>query len=182
MSSFEFIFTANTIILALVIARLLEGLRDTFDPHRRYWIHYLWVVNRIMLVLAALLMAFANRDRADHDALDLLIIITPSAVLFFQVNVLLTSHPAQIDSWRDHFWSVKKWFFGANLLYGLGISLYTSPQGLELTMFQRYSTLVVGLALTTVGYMSNSERVHALLVIVGILNVTVAVIRLVILF
>ncbi|MBW2498909.1 MAG: hypothetical protein JRF61_16645 [Deltaproteobacteria bacterium] len=152
MSAFEFIFTANTIILALVIARLLESLRDSFDRRRRYWIHCLWVVNRIMVVFGSLLMAFAVRDRAGQDALDLLIIVTPAVVLFLQVNALVTSQPTTIESWKDHFWNVKKWFFGANVLYTLGIFVVASYGTIAgLTIFQRYAAPTVGIALSTIG-------------------------------
>ncbi len=180
MSAFEFIFTANTLILALVIARLLEGLRDAFDRRRRYWIHYLWVVNRIMVVYAALLMAFAVRDRTDLSAHDILIIITPTAILFLQINVLISSQPADIESWRDHFWRIKKWFFGANMLYILGVAFVTSSApGATLTIFERYAAVTLGLALSLVGYISSNERVHGLLVVVGVLNMVFALVRLV---
>lgn len=178
MSEFEFIFTSVTILLALAIARLLEGLRDTFDRSRRYWIHYLWVVNRLIVVFATLLLAFGARDRSGQGVFFFLIVLTPPAAVFLQVNALVTSQAGAIEDWKDHFWSVKKWFFGSNMLYVLGIFLLaTYGIAAELGPIQRYSPPLIGLLLSIVGYRSSSERVQGVLAIVGIFNVAIGFVR-----
>lgn len=178
MSEFEFLFTGITIVLALAIARLLEGLRDTFDRRRRYWIHYLWVVNRLLFVFATLLGAFGARDRTGQDLFFFVMTLTPPAVVFLQANALVTPQPAAIEDWRDHYWSVKKWFFGSNMLLVLGIfGVSTYGMAAELGPIQRYAPPVVGLVLSVVGYRSSSERVHGVLAVVGIFNVVIGAAR-----
>lgn len=183
MSAFEFIFTANTIILALVMARLLEGMRDTFDRRRRYWIHYLWVVNRLLLVFGTLVMAFENRDRTGQDALFLLLVVVPSAALFLQVNALVTTQPREIASWKEHYWGVKKWFFGTNVFYLLSVFVLTThfllnDYGPAVTIPQRYAVPTIGIVLSIIGYNSTSERVHGLLAVVSILILAVGIVGL----
>jgi hypothetical protein len=172
VSEFEVVLTSASIVVALAIARLLEGLRDTFDRKRRYWIHCLWVTNRLLLVFGSLLMSFEARGRVDPDAFLLLMVVIPPAIIFLQANALVTPQPGEVDDWRDHFWSVKKWFFGANMLYVLGVFLL-STYGLaaELEVVQRYTAPAIGMTLSIVGYRSSSERVHGVLAVVGILNV-----------
>ena len=65
MSEFEFISVGVSIVLALSVARLLEGLRDSFDPSRRYWIHSLWLVNKLVNTLLLYWGAWVYRDLGD---------------------------------------------------------------------------------------------------------------------
>ena len=99
MSEFEFLFTGISIVLALAIARLLEGLRDSFDPTRRFWIHYLWVVNRLMIALAIFWSLFDDRARTDMTFVSFLSLVTPPSILFLQASALVTAHPEKVSDW-----------------------------------------------------------------------------------
>ena len=171
MSEFEVVLTSYSLVVALVIARLLEGLRDSFSRDRRYWIHCAWVINRLLLVVAGLLISFQARNRVDADAFLLLIIIASPSIVFLQANALVTSQPHQIEDWKKHYWSVKGWFFGANVLYVVTVFLQ-STYGLaaELDGIRRYLPPAIGLTLSIVGVRSSSERIHGALAVVGLLN------------
>jgi len=161
---------------------LLEGLRDTFDRSRRYWIHYLWVVHRLLVVFSTLVLSFGARDQTGQDAFFLLMVLIPPAAVFLQASALVTPQPGGIEDWKDHFWSVKKWFFGTNVLYVLGVFLL-STYGLaaELGLIGRYAPPAIGLLLSIVGYRSTSERIHGLLAIVGLFNVVIGTTRVLVL-
>jgi hypothetical protein len=175
VSDFEFVFGGFTIVVALAVARLLEGLRDTFDPNRRYWIHYVWVVNRLLFVLASFWVFLEARDLADFNFFLFVMMIIPPAVLFLQANALVTSQPGAIENWKEHFWSVRKWFFGSNVILMLGTSVLSSQEAYPESelLLSRYVPLpsAIGFLLSIVGYSSSSERVHGVLATVAIITV-----------
>ena len=48
MSHFELIMGAISIVVSFTAIRLLDGLREAFRLDRRYWVHGLWIINRIL--------------------------------------------------------------------------------------------------------------------------------------
>lgn len=170
MSDFEFIFSGITIVLALAVARLLEGLRDVFDRRRRFWIHYLWVVNRLLYTLAIFWAGFSARDRTGHTFLSFLALITPPAVVFIQANALITPQPSSVVDWKNHFWSIRRWFFAANMFLAVGVFAgITLSAGADASGY-RYGPVAAGLLLSIVGFRSSSERVHGVLAVFATLS------------
>ena len=49
ISLFEFVLTGFTLVLALVITRVLSGLRWVLAADRSYWVHSLYVANLLIL-------------------------------------------------------------------------------------------------------------------------------------
>ena len=99
-------------------------------------------------------------------------LITPPAVIFLQANALVTPQPGSIEDWKTHFWSVRKWFFGSNLVLVLaGFLLSTHGLAAESGSSLRYAPPAVGLLVSIVGYGSSSERVHSVLVVIATLTV-----------
>jgi hypothetical protein len=164
VSEFEYTFTGVTIVLALAIARLLEGLRDTFDRDRRFWIHYLWVVNRLALALGLFWAAFDARDRADQDFVFFLTVAMPPAVMVLQANALVTPQAATIEDWKAHFWCVRRWFFGCHGFLAVALLLSSSSNAAEAMR----PLLAIGLLVSVVGYMSSNERIHGLLAVIDL--------------
>jgi len=174
MSEFEFLFTGVSIVIALAVARLLEGLRDSFDPTRRFWIHYLWVITRLMAALNVFWSAFDDLGRTDNDFVLFASLITPPAVLFLQANALLTAHPGTVRDWASHFWSVRRWFFGSNVILVLASSFtytYSGASGFP------YAMMGIGLALSVAGYVSSNMRVHGVLVVMALANSAASLVR-----
>ena len=86
MSQFEFISIAISIILGLSIARLLESLRDCFDPARRYWIHVVWVLGKLANTLLLFWSGWLLRSEIEtFNFAELTISLGPAAILFLQV-------------------------------------------------------------------------------------------------
>ena len=69
------------------------------------------------------------RDRTGQDLFFFVMALTPPAVVFLQANALVTPQPGAIKDWKDHFWSIKKWFFASNMLLG--------PRGLRVVHLRR---------------------------------------------
>lgn len=47
MTFFEYITVAVSIVLALAVARSIDGLRSALESNRRYWVHFAWVVIKL---------------------------------------------------------------------------------------------------------------------------------------
>ena len=48
LTQFEFFAVAVSIILALGISRLLDGVLPSLHAARRYWVHFLWVLHKLI--------------------------------------------------------------------------------------------------------------------------------------
>ena len=165
MSEFEFLFTGIAIVLALAVARLLEGLRDCFDKDRRYWIHALWVVNRLLVAVAIFWSLFDDRARTDLGLAAFVSLVATPAILFLQASALVTAHPGAVSDWRDHFWTVRRWFFGSNLLMALAAPLVLAVN--EGAGALAYAAPAAGLLISVVGLATANARIHGALAIVS---------------
>jgi hypothetical protein len=151
VSEFEFLFTGISIVLALAVARLLEGLRDCFDP------------------------TLDDRARTDLTFVSFLSLVTPPSILFLQASALVTAHPDKVSDWGAHFWTVRKWFFGSNMVMVLGSFFVLAYLGEQRAL--SYAPLVAGLCLSIAGYSTSNVRVHAVLSVFATLSVGGSLVR-----
>lgn len=170
MSEFEFLVSGTSIVVALSIAKLLEGLRDSFETGRRYWLHALWVVNKFVNAILIFWTGFEYRLRTDYGFGDFLLLFAGPAILFLQAHTLVSAHPDAVHDWKTHFWSVRRWFFAANIVYIL--TLLASLVRLNAVAVSAVGLLpfaiVLGFSIT--GLVSQNERVHGAIAIVASCN------------
>lgn len=176
MSQFEFLSIAISIILGLSFARLLESLRDCFDPARRYWIHVAWVLGKFVNTLLLFWSAWVWRDQIEtFNFAEFTISLGPAAIIYLQVHTLVTADSQHVGDWRSHFWSVRRWFFGANAilplynmltLYILARRDFPSPEAVPLT---------VVFLLSLAGIVSSNERLHGAIAVVFLITVGIGV-------
>jgi hypothetical protein len=172
MTQFEFVGIGVSLVVGLCIARLLEGVRDSFDPTRRYWIHSIWVVNKLMNATLIFWAGWVYRDVESWNFIDFLVLIAGPGIVFLQAHALVTAHPDTVTDWRSHYWSIRRFFFAANVVM-LAINFGTihiisdvafpSPETVPLT-------LTMGLSI--LGVVSANERVHGVIGVVAFLNLT----------
>ena len=166
MTHFEFVSIAGSIVLGLTIARLLEGLRDSFDPTRRYWIHAVWVVGKLINALLIFWAGWMIRDEVETwNFAQFVISLGPPAILYLQAHTLVTAHPDQVTDWRRHFWQIRRWFFGTNALLPLynGLAIYLLA-GREFPSAE-LGPLIVVLLLSVLGIAHSNERLHGAIAI-----------------
>ena len=48
MNLFEHVAVAFSMVLSFGVVRLLDGLRPALVPGRRYWVHALWLVQKLL--------------------------------------------------------------------------------------------------------------------------------------
>ncbi len=163
MSIFEFVLTGFTIVLALVITRLLGGLRWALDPERAYWVHALLVIT--MLALTSLIwwgLWYSRDTQWSYLAFAYNLLIGPG-IVYFAATVLIPDNPRRIRSWRDHYYRSHRMFYGAfaimDVLLFLGSLLFA---GTPLWHFTRILQ-AASMAVCIVGIMSRRHWVHGAL-------------------
>ena len=172
MTQFEFVGIGVSLVLGLAVARLLEGARDSFDPTRRYWIHALWVLTKLMNAALVFWGGWVYRDVDSWNFAEFLVLIAVPGIIFLQAHALVTPHPHAVADWRAHFWSVRRFFFVANVIqivinfvtvYSVSDVSFPSVEAVPLALI---------LLLSVVGAASSNERVHAVVAVLAFLNLT----------
>ena len=108
MTQFEFVGIGISLVIGLAIARLLEGVRDSFDPTRRYWLHSLWVVNKLLNAILIFWAGWIYRGVESWNFVDFLVLIAAPGIVFLQAHALVTARPDAVTDWRSHFWSIRR--------------------------------------------------------------------------
>ena len=116
MTLFEYLTAAVSIVLALAVVRLVEGLRPAFDSERRYWVHWGWVVGKIVSCLSFWWNLWAGREGVDWNFPLFAFVFVGPIILYMQASVLVPQNPANVPSWHEHFLSTHRSFYFANAL------------------------------------------------------------------
>ncbi len=161
MSIFEFVLTGLTLVLALVITRILGGLRWIIDPARAYWVHALLSLQ--LLILTSLIwwgLWYAKDVQWTYLSFAYNLLIGPG-ILYFTATLLIPDNPRRVRSWRTHYYNVARMFYGAFailvVIIFFGSLIYT---GTPIWHFTRIIQLTV-LVLCVLGFFSRNHLVHA---------------------
>ncbi len=165
MTFFEYITVAISIVLALAIARTIDGLRSSLATDRRYWVHAAWVAVKLTNPITFWWGIWGYRDVATWNIVSFTLAVAWPVVLYLQVTGLVTRQPELITDWRAHFYSQRRWFFGANICLNLlpfGVRLL-----LELDPLAGPSGIarIVVLTFSIVGIATDNAKAHGIIVV-----------------
>ncbi|MEM6709241.1 MAG: hypothetical protein AAF648_10695 [Pseudomonadota bacterium] len=174
MSIFEFVLTGFTLVLALVVTRLLGGLRYALERRRGYWVHALLVIAMLLLTSIIWWGLWYARDTAwTYVSFAYNLLIGPG-MLYFTATLLIPDNPRRVRDWREHYYRFHRLFYGAFsvlvVLLVFGSFFFT---GIPLWHFTR-ALQAVALVLCIIGTLSSSHWVHAALAIALTLVILVA--------
>jgi hypothetical protein len=161
VTQFEYVSIVLSIIMGLSLARLFEALRDVFDPVRRYWIHAIWVVAKLVNALVLFWSGWRLRDAVEAlNFAQFVLLVGPGAILFLQVHALVGPQSSQVPDWRVHYWGIRRWLLGTNALLALyNMLALHAVFGAEFPRPE--SAMLTGVALLSlVGVANTDERVH----------------------
>jgi hypothetical protein len=171
VTQFEYNSIGVSIVLALSVARLLEGLRDSFDPTRRYWIHALWVIGKLLNTAHYFWAGWIYRNDVEGwNFAAFLGLVVPPGIIFLQVHALLTAHPDGVTDWRTHFWQVRRWFFAANAALPVLNSLLVYVVIGRKFPSAEAAPLAVTLVVSILGLASSNERLHVAIALLYLLS------------
>ena len=78
-----------------------------------------------------------------------------------QATALVTTNPSAVDSWRDHFFGIRSWFFSVDVVLILH-SVTTASLLRDVPLLHPLRALqAVGLTISILGAASASPRLHA---------------------
>ncbi len=116
MNLFEHVAVAFSMVLSFGVVRLLDGLRPALVPGRRYWVHALWLVQKLLNQAFYWWGFLSFREGVAWTVASFLWILLVPGLLFLQATALVTTNPSAVDSWRDHFFGIRSWFFSVDVV------------------------------------------------------------------
>jgi hypothetical protein len=164
MTLFEYLAIAYSLVLSFAALRLVAGLPHALDPNRRYSVHLIYVFIMIFATAAAFWGQWSLRD-VDWNFLFFLLTLGGPAVIYFMACTLIPDEPSSIGSWQDHFFSVRRSFFGGFCIWAL-FQAMASALLLHVPLFHPFRLVQSGiLVLGVAGLASDRPSVHRMILI-----------------
>jgi len=159
--SFDHVAVAFAMLMSLSVVRLLDSLRPALVPGRRYWVHTVWIVQKIVSIALYWWIFWWLREGVVWTAASFLWILLAPGLMFLQASALATTHPGTVPSWHDHFYEIRRWFFSADI--GLILhSIVTSSLLRDVPLLDPLRAVqATGLVLSIAGVSSARPRLHA---------------------
>mgnify|MGYP001415316145 CR=1 FL=1 len=170
MTLFEYVSVAVSIVLSFGVVRLLDGLRAAALPERRYWVHFLWILTKLLNHALYWWGLWFAGDVTSWNFLAFLWVLLFPGMLYLQSTALVTTSPGDVQSWREHFFEIRGWFFGINIMLATHGAISSSLLlGLPLLGL---STLpyVWMIVLNVLGARSASPRLHEVIAVLALLT------------
>jgi len=179
MSQLEFLLVGVSILIALVLAKLIEGFYQAILG-RLWWVHTAWLLNRFVAALLPLWGLSPSRggvaaaiQNIDSFGQMLLLMMGP-IIMLLSAMLLVSDRPAEVADWRAHYESVRRPFL--TLLIVLisinGIATYRSdtpiPLGVYLFMI---ATAVTGLVSGSARIQAGVVIAHSSVLLLGVVRV-----------
>jgi hypothetical protein len=163
MTLFEYVTVAVSIVLSLGVVRLLDGVRFAASRERGYWVHLAWIATKLMNHALYWWALWSTRDAVTWNFASFLWVLAFPGILYLQSTALVTTTPAEIASWREHFFSIRRWFLAINLVLNLHV-LASSLLLLDVPLLDssRIPLLLV-FVLNVAGIFSANPRLHGLI-------------------
>ena len=148
--------------MSFAVARLIGGLPQALEPERRYWIHAVWVVSAIANLVLSWWLIFMYRE-VDWTFVLFALWLTPTGFLLYSANILVPENADGVESWRDHFYTIRKRLMGANIGFAAAI-VAINGTALEPQAGQVLGP-IPGAVFLAVGYRFESERVQSVVAV-----------------
>jgi hypothetical protein len=164
MSLFEYVAIAFSLIFSFAVLRLVGGISHVLDPGRRYWVHAAHVCFQLLATAVSFWIMFSYRD-VEWTLPGFLLVLVIPALFYFNANVLIPEAPASIESWRVHYFAIRKRYWIAVCLWTVVTSI-TSTTLLEVPIVHHSRAVqLLIFAFGVGGIVSASPRVHETLAI-----------------
>ncbi len=153
--------------------RLVSGLPYATRPGRIYWVHFVFLLTFLIWVVNSF-WAFWSYHEVEWTYLRDIVALSSPAAMYYVAVVLVPSEPAEVTSWRDYYFSVRRRaFIGFGVLALLAELTTTVLLGMPAIHPLRLAGLG-NLVAAIVGFSFEDARVHGGLAVLAFLA-TVAV-------
>ena len=167
MTLFEYLAIAFSLVFSFAAVRLVGGLPYALAPGRRYWVHLSFVFHELLRVAAGFWAFWSFRDITWSFPRYMLALVAPGLV-YFLAATLFPADPAEVDSWRDFYFGVRRRYFLAIACWAVAVAITTTIL-LQMPWSHPFRLVQLAfLAFGIVGATFASPRVHAGLALISL--------------
>ncbi|HAY44992.1 MAG TPA: hypothetical protein DCY55_01760 [Gammaproteobacteria bacterium] len=167
MTLFEYIAIAFSLVLSFAIVRCVTGLPYALAKGH-YWTHVIWICATLGTCLLEFWTFWFSRDVSWTFGQFLLVLANPAMLNVFAL-ILLPEHMETIDSWEQHYYSVRKKLFTAGIVWTILLVVTTTVvQNMPLISLARSYQFIM-LSVFMIGYFSKNRLVHRVIAIIPLL-------------
>lgn len=167
MTLFEYLSIAFSLVFSFAAVRLVGGLPYALAPGRRYWVHVSFVFQELIRVAAGFWAFWSYRQITWSFPKYLLALVAPGLV-YFLAAALVPADPADVDSWRDFYFGVRRRYFLAIACWALAVAVSTTVL-VQMPWSHPFRLVQLGfLAFGIVGATVANPRVHAGLALISL--------------
>jgi hypothetical protein len=169
MTLFEYLAVAASIVLSLSVAQLLSALRYISIRERRYWVHMAWVAEMLFVHVVIWWSMWPYREVEAWNFGMFGVFLLGPGFLYVASDALVTHSPAEVESWEDHFISIRRWFFGAYALL-IGAAALRRWVLLDGSFFAPDDLFAY--AYLSVGASTPNRRVQAVVIVLEVIDIS----------
>jgi len=116
MTHFEYLAVSVAMLISVAVARIISGLPHAVEAHRRFLLHWGWMLLWLWAITVTWWNIWIYRD-LDWTFVRFLLFLAMNGPLLFIAYTLVPDNPEQVASWKDHFYATRKRFFGATIVF-----------------------------------------------------------------
>ena len=165
---------AFSLVVALTFSKGLSGLRSVLMPQRRYWPHAIWVVIKLLNLIAFWwwLWAYRYADESYWNIVTFAFVLSLPSIMYLQMDSLLGENPGKTTDWFEHYFAQRVWFFSLNTLLSIqNIVIFTNLLFSGEPNFKGIGWMLIALTYSIVCTMSANRKVHAIVSVVALLGI-----------
>jgi hypothetical protein len=174
VSQFEYVAVLISIIVGLALTQILRGVGrmvTTKDGPRPYWVHLVWTFYFFLYITMFWWWEF-QLDTVDWSLLLYLVVIIYATLLFFVGLVIQPSTIDQITSYKEYYYSHRRWIFSLLIAISLWDFVDTLSKGsnhfLDLGIEHRVGN-VLNITAAAVAIITPNERYHEIYAVAWLL-------------
>ncbi len=174
MSQFEYVAVLISIIAGLALTQLLRGVGRmvvTKDGPRAYWVHLIWTLYFFIEITMFWWWEF-RLIKANWSLSLYLVVIIYATLVFFASLVVQPGELNGIVSYKEYYYSRRRWIFG--LLIALGLWDFVDTLSKSVEHFLSFGFIypihqIVLLTASVVAIITANERFHKIFATVWII-------------
>jgi hypothetical protein len=167
---FEYLAIAYSLVISFAVLRAASGLPHALASGRRYWIHAAWLLTNLAGSLITFWLFWSFRE-VEWSLGRFVLALSNPTLIFVCASILVPDQPGRVQSWREHFYTVRLRYFAYAIAWLVVVALITTvvldvPVRHPARLFQS-AFLILFIA----GAATSRPKIHAVLAVLPLLLV-----------
>ena len=172
MTIFEFLVAFAAILAGLGATRLLHAFPYVFNKDKSFWLHQLIFLYTIINAIGAWWATWSMSKVERWDLLKFASYILYFGVFFLLCDLIAPNNSEKIDSWKDHFFKIRKSFYICNIFLAQFFYL-NQTYVLEIDNYEFFVIYLVWTVTSILGTISDNYKTQSILVVFTFLYVLI---------